>query len=265
MVYRHISVKKGPVSTVSLNRPEVRNAMDDSTLKEIAHAFKSFSKDSKLRAVVVRGEGKSFCAGADIGWMKRAGKLPPAAARRDAGLLVDMCRSVDACPVPVIARTHGAVFGGGLGLISACDIVVAGQSSKMCFSEPRLGIIPAVISCFVVPKIGEAQARRYYLTAEVFGAETAKRLGIVHEVVPDSELDAKVSELTGEILKSGPQAVRQAKLLLRKFPGLAFPARVNLVINTLIKLRGSAEGQEGLSAFLEKRPPSWISETAGKP
>ncbi len=245
------------VAVLSLNRPEVRNAMDENTLREISAAFKSFAGTPGLRAVVVRGEGKDFCAGADIKWMRRSGTLKGAAAKADAKRLVDMCRAVSECPVPVVARVHRSIFGGGLGLISACDIVVAEENSRMCFSECRLGILPAVVSSFVLPKIGPSAARRYFLTAEVFGMVEALRMGIVHEVVAEADLDKTVDRILSQILKNGPRAVREAKALIRKFEGLSFPKRVAYSLKTLLKVRSSAEGQEGLGAFLEKRPPRW--------
>ena len=255
--YEHLIVKQGAVSEVILNRPEVRNATSDVTLKELTRAFRELSKRSNLRAVVVKGEGKDFCAGADINWMRTAGRLPPQQARADAMLLVDMGVAIEECPVPVVAKVHGAVFGGGLGLTAACDIVVAETDARMCFSEARLGITPAVISCFVIPKIGAAAARRYYLTAEVFGMATALKMGLVHEVCQHGDLDKKVDDIVAGIRKNGPNAVREAKALLRKFPQLDFNSRVSLVLDTLARLRASPEGQEGLSAFLEKRAPSW--------
>jgi len=172
---------------------------------------------------------------------------------------------VDACPVPVVAAVQGNVFGGGLGLASACDIILAEENARMSFSEARLGIIPAVISCFVVPRIGEAQARRYYLTGEIFNMKTAKHLGIVHELAHPDELAERADAIVANILKNGPNAVRAAKVLLRKFPALNFNARAKLVLDTLTRLRRSPEGQEGLSAFLQKRPAAWIASAAGAP
>lgn len=258
MDFRHIRVEKGPVSTVTLNRPEARNAMSDLTLRELTAAFTGLGKDPAVRAIVVRGEGPDFCAGADIEWMRRAGRLKPAQGKKDARLLAEMGRAVSECPCPVIVRAHGNVFGGGLGLVAACDIAVAAEDARMCFSETRLGILPAVISCFVLPKIGPAAARRYYLTAEVFGMAAAKDMGLVHEVCPAGELDAKVAALTASILRNGPNAVREAKAIIRKMEGLSFDRRVLLSVDTLVRLRSSPEGQEGLSAFLEKRPASWV-------
>lgn len=267
MDYRHIlfevspvsAVASGAVATVVLNRPERRNAMDDNTLRELADAFLRVSKFHEVRAVVVRGEGKDFCAGADIDWMKRAGKMSPAQGKKDARLLGDMCRAVDECPVPVIARVQGAIYGGGLGLVSCCDVVVAEEKATMCFSECRLGILPAVVSCFVTPKIGAAAARRYYLTAEVFGMEAAREMGLAHITAPESQLDERVEALIGAILRNGPNALRETKAFLRKLSGKSLDARIKLAIDTLVRTRSSAEGQEGLSAFLEKRPASWVS------
>lgn len=259
MAYRHILVDGGPVATVRLNRPEAGNAMSDETLKELAACFTALSKEPGLRAVVVRGEGKHFCAGADIEWMRRAGKLPPAKGKKDAALLAQALKAVQDCPVPVIVRAHGAIYGGGLGLVAASDIAIAAEDSKMCFSETRLGIIPAVISLFVIPKIGAAAARRYYLTAEIFGMRAAKEMGLIHEAVPEGELDATLEVLLANIRKNGPSAVRAAKALLRKLPETpSFAARQKLVVETLVRLRSSPEGQEGLSAYLEKRAPTWL-------
>ena len=258
MDYKHIVLKIGSVACLTLNRPNCRNAMDDNTLKEVADAFEHIGRCPEVRAVVIRGEGEDFCAGADIGWMRRAGKLKGARGREDAGLLARMCKAVDESPVPVIARVQGAVYGGGVGLVSACDIVVAAQKARMCFSECRLGILPAVVSCFVIPKIGLAAARRYYLTAEVFGVQEARDMGLVHVAAPEGELDARVDELASHILRNGPKALREAKALLRKLPNKSLEQRVKLTIDTLLRVRSSPEGQEGLSAFLEKRPPSWV-------
>lgn len=263
MSFEHILLERaGPVASVTLKRPQVRNAMNDQTLRELTAAFGLMAKDSSIRVVVVRGDGKDFCAGADIEWMRRAGRLKAAQGKKDARLLALMCQAVDDCPVPVIARAQGAIFGGGLGLVSVCDVVVASDDAKMCFSETRLGILPAVISCFVLPKIGPTNARRYYLTAEVFGMAAAKEMGLVHEVVAAEGLEPKVQELVGAVLRNGPNAVREAKKIVRKMGGLKPAQRVTLAVDTLVRLRSSPEGQEGLSAFLEKRKASWVPEAA---
>lgn len=246
-------------AAVTLRRPHVKNALDDAALRELAAAFRSLAGEKDLRAVVLRGEGPDFCAGADITWMRRAGELRGAAARRDAGLLVSACRAVDECPVPVIAAARGAVFGGGLGLLAASDISLASEDAKLCFSECRLGIMPAVISCWVAPRIGTANARRYYLTAEVFGAREAREMGLVHEAVAPDALDGRVQALLDAVLRNGPKAVREAKAFLRRFNATPPGRRPALAVETLLALRSGAEGQEGLRAFLEKRQPSWAS------
>lgn len=275
MDYRDIALKLSPadaafsarsmadkdfpvVAVVALARPERRNAMDDNTLRELADVFSRVGRLDNVRAVVVRGEGPDFCAGADIDWMRRAGKLSPAQGRKDAKLLADMCLSVDTCPVPVIARVHGSVYGGGLGLAAACDVVVAANNAKMCFSECRLGILPAVVSCFVVPKIGSSAARRYYLTSEVFDMEAAREMGLVHIAAAPKELEARVEALVASILRNGPKAVRQAKAVLRRLPGMPLEKSLEFTVDTLVRVRSTPEAQEGLSAFLEKRPPAWV-------
>lgn len=257
MEYQHLKVWAGPVTKVSLSRPELRNAMSDATLRSLTLAFQTIAKDPVVRAVIVNGGGKDFCAGADIGWMKESGRLPPEEGKKDARLLADMLQAVDECPVPVIVAAHGSVFGGGLGLVAACDISLLADDVKMSFSECRLGIMPAVISCWVLPKIGAANARRYYLTGEVFGAKEAVRMGLAHEVVAVAELSAKADAVAANILKCGPNAVRAAKALLPRLAPLGLNQRIGLAVETLVRLRSSAEGQEGLAAFLEKRAPEW--------
>ncbi|MBI4386643.1 MAG: enoyl-CoA hydratase/isomerase family protein, partial [Elusimicrobia bacterium] len=212
--------KQGVVATVTLNRPEARNAFDESAIAALTKCFQGLSKERELRAVVVRGAGQDFCAGADIRWMRRASGLAPVQSRKDAARLVAMCRTIDECPVPVIVRVHGACFGGGLGIVAACDIAVAADNAVMAFSECRLGILPAVVSSFVLPKIGPGQARRYFLTGERFGAQTARSIGLVHETAPESELDARVGAVLKNILACGPAAVREAKALIRRTAGL---------------------------------------------
>ena len=259
--FEHIKVDRladlPKVARVTLSRPQVGNAMSDQTLRELAGAFRVLSADHELRAVIIQGEGKHFCAGADIEWMKRAGALSLEEGKKDARLLWDMLSAVRDCSVPVIVAAHGAVYGGGLGLMAACDIALASDDAKFCFSECRLGIMPAVISCFVLPKIGAAAARRYYLTAEAFDAARAKELGLTQQVAPAADLMSLAYALAAGVAKNGPQAVRTAKRLILSFDAWSEEDRVENVINTLVALRSSVEGQEGLAAFLEKRPASW--------
>ena len=254
----HLKVTTGPVARVVLARPEARNAMSAATLEELRAAFDSLSKDPALRAVVVTGEGKDFCAGADIEWMRAGGRMSPAEGEADARKFADMLAAVEACPVPVIVAAQGNVFGGGLGLLAACDIALVADDAKLCFSEVKLGIMPAVISCWVLPKIGTANARRWYLTAELFGAREAVAMGLAHEAVPAAELAAKAETVVKAILKNGPKAVRKAKEMIPKIAAADLAGRVDLTVKTLVSLRSSPEGQEGLTAFLEKRPASWV-------
>ena len=257
MEYQHLKLSVGPVTKVTLSRPELRNAMNAETLRSLTLVFREIATNPEVRAVIVTGGGKDFCAGADINWMKESGKLSPEEGKKDASLLADMLKAVDECPVPVIVAAQGNVFGGGLGLVAACDIALLSDDAKLSFSECRLGIMPAVISCWVLPKIGAANARRYYLTAEVFGANEAVHMGLAHEVIPAAELSAKADAIAANILKCGPNAVRAAKALIPRLGVLGLHQRIGMTVDTLVRLRSSAEGQEGLAAFLEKRAPEW--------
>ena len=260
MNYEHLIVTPGPVATVVLNRPEARNAMSDVTLREAADAFLRLGQDRSVRAVIVTGAGKDFCAGADVAWMRRGGRLSGDEAEHDARLLAAMLRAVDECPAAVIVAAQGNVFGGGLGLLAACDVALLAENAKLCFSECRLGIMPAVISCWVLPKIGSANARRWYLTAETFGADSALAMGLAHEALPAAGLAARAAELAAAVLKCGPEAVRAAKSALSTMGGLSPAEREEFAVSTLLQLRSSPEGQEGLSAFLEKRAPKWAAK-----
>lgn len=257
MEYQHLKLSVGPVTKVTLSRPDLRNAMNAETLRSLTLVFRELATNPEVRAVIVTGGGKDFCAGADVNWMKESGKLSPEEGKKDAALLAEMLKAVDECPVPVIVAAQGNVFGGGLGLVAACDIALLSDDAKLSFSECRLGIMPAVISCWVLPKIGAVNARRYYLTAEVFGAKEAVHMGLAHEVVPAAELTAKADAVAANILKCGPNAVRAAKALIPRLAPLGLHQRIGLTVDTLVRLRSSAEGQEGLVAFLEKRAPEW--------
>jgi len=257
MEYQHLKVHAGPVTKVTLSRPELRNAMNGETLRSLTLVFREIATNPGVRVVVVTGGGKDFCAGADINWMKESGKLSPEEGKKDAALLSDMLKAVDECPVPVIVAAQGNVFGGGLGLVAACDVALLADDAKMSFSETRLGIMPAVISCWVLPKIGAVNARRWYLTGEVFGAKEAVHMGLAHEAVPAAELYAKADAIVANVLKCGPNAVRAAKALIPRLAPLGLHQRIGLTVDTLVRLRSSAEGQEGLAAFLEKRAPEW--------
>jgi len=237
--------RDGAVLRVTLARPERRNAFDAELIAELTEAFADVGN---ARAVVLSGEGPSFCAGADIDWQRSAIDLSLDENVEDALRLYRMCETIDRCPAPVVARVQGFALGGGSGLVACADVAVTEPAATFGFSEVKLGIIPAVISPFVLPKLG-AHARRYFLTGERFDAETALRIGLVEEVAAD--LDAAVDRLLAEILSSGPQAVREAKRLIREQPQGEETAKI------AARLRAGEEGQEGLRAFLERQAPSW--------
>jgi methylglutaconyl-CoA hydratase len=255
--FEYLRVEPGPSARVVLNRPASRNAMNAAFLGELEKAFRSLSADPALRCVTVSAEGKDFCAGADVEWMRAGGRMAPEEGKRDARRFADMLRAVEACPAPVIVAAQGNVFGGGLGLLAACDVALLADDARLCFSEVKLGIMPAVISCWVLPKIGVSNARRWYLTAELFGAAQAVAMGLAHEAVPAAELGAKAAAVAASVLKNGPDAVRTAKEMIPRIAAASLDERVGLTVDTLVSLRSSPEGQEGLSAFLEKRPAAF--------
>jgi methylglutaconyl-CoA hydratase len=237
--------RDGGVLRVTLAKPERRNAFDAELIAELTEAF---SGVGDARAVVLAGEGQSFCAGADVEWQRSAVDLSLEENAEDALRLYRMCETIDHCPAPVVARVHGYALGGGSGLVACADVPIASPDAIFGFSEVKLGIIPAVISPFVLPKIG-AHARRYFLTGERFDAQTALRIGLVEEVAED--LDAAVDRVLSELLSGGPEAVREAKRLLRERPVGTETAQI------AARLRSGEEGQEGLRAFLERREPGW--------
>jgi methylglutaconyl-CoA hydratase len=237
--------REGPVLRVTLARPERHNAFDAELIADLTEAFADVGD---ARAVVLAGEGPSFCAGADVEWQRSAIDLSFDENVEDAMRLYRMCETIDRCPAPVIARVHGYALGGGSGLVACADVAVAAPDATFGFSEVKLGIIAAVISPFVLSRIG-AHARRYFLTGERFGAHTALRIGLIEEVAEDP--DAAIDRVLAELLTSGPNAVREAKQLIRERPDGEEAARI------AARLRTGEEGQEGLRAFLERRAPSW--------
>jgi methylglutaconyl-CoA hydratase len=238
--------RDGHLLRVTLARPERRNAFDAALISELTQAFTDVGD---ARAVILAGDGPSFCAGADVDWQRSAVDLSYEENVEDAMRLYAMLEAIDRCPAPVLARVQGYALGGGSGLVACCDVAIAGDDAVFGFSEVKLGIIPAVISPFVVPRIGVGAARRYFLTGERFGADVALRVGLVHEVAGD--LDAAVHRVVAEFLSAGPQAAREAKRLLRELPTGEATAHV------AARLRASSEGQDGLRAFLERRKPEW--------
>jgi len=249
---------KGGVARVTLNRPEVRNAFDDALIKELTRAFENLQDDKSVRVMVLAGNGPAFCAGADLNWMKRMAAYTYDENVADARALANMLSTLDRLPKPTIARVHGAAFAGGTGLVAACDIAVGTPEAKFCFSEAKLGLSPATISPYVMRAIGERRARRYFLSAEVFGAEEALRIGMLSALVPASELDSAVDNLVKNLLAGGPQAHARIKELIGAVANR--PVDDALVADTakrIAEIRVSPEGKEGIASFLEKRKPSW--------
>src|ERR1700694_431801 len=211
--------KKNGIARVTLNRPDVRNAFDDALIKLLHESFLSLGEDNSVRAIVLAGNGPAFCAGADLNWMKRMAGFSYQENLRDARALADMLAALDRLPKPTIARVHGPAFAGGTGLVAACDIAVGTPEAKFCFSEAKLGLSPATISPHVLRAIGERAARRYFLTAEVFDAAEAHRIGLLSIIVPPGELDSLIENLTGHLLSGGPEAVAEIKDLVRAVSG----------------------------------------------
>lgn len=250
--------RTGPVVRVFLNRPDVRNAFNDSVIAELTAAFTAFAADDSLRAVVLGGHGKAFCAGADLSWMRAMADYTWEQNRADAQGLADMLYAIWACPVPVIGRVHGDCYAGGVGLAAVCDILVAAEGVNFCLSEAKLGLLPATISPYVVKALGEQASRRYFTTAERFDVARAFALGFVHEVVPAAALDAKVDELVAALVANGPAAVRSCKKLVQDVAGRPVDEALRAeTARRIADIRASAEGKEGVQAFLNKRDPSW--------
>lgn len=252
--------RAGVVARVMLARPEVRNAFNAELIAELRRTFDALATEppEALRAVVLGGEGKAFCAGADIEWQRAAMALSMEENEADAGRLQEMLAAIDECPVPVVAAVHGAALGGGMALCCVADITLAAADTIFGFTETKLGLIPAVISPFVLPRIGEGHARALFSTGERFGSERALRIGLVHEVLPDEPaLNARVEAVLDELLTAGPLAARAAKALIREQRGLPRDEAREVTVRWAARQRVSAEGQEGLGAFLDKRPPAW--------
>jgi methylglutaconyl-CoA hydratase len=251
----------GAVAFITLNRPERHNAFDDTLILELTAAFTRAGNDPGVRAVVLDATGKSFSAGADLEWMGRMAGYSAEENRHDALALAELMRRVNTCPKPVVAVVQGAAFGGGVGLAAACDIAVAADTASFCLSEVRLGLIPAVISPYVVAAMGERACRRYFHTAERFSAAEARRLGLVHEVVAADALEATRDRLLASILDGGPQAQLAVKALIatvaRPDPGLNVAA---WTAGRIAEVRASPEGRDGVEAFLGKRKPGWLQD-----
>lgn len=248
------------VARVTLNRPELRNAFDDALIGKLSQAFAELAVDRSVRMIVLAGNGPAFCAGADLNWMKRMAGYSYEENLADAKGLAGMLAALDRLPKPTIARVHGPVFAGGTGLVAACDIAVGTPEAKFCLSEAKLGLSPATISPYVIRAMGERLARRYFLTAEVFDAQEAYRIGMLSLLVPAGELDAAVAELVKHLLAGGPESHAKIKALIRDVAGRRPDDAVAAeTAKRIAEIRGSAEGRDGIAAFLEKRKASWCS------
>jgi methylglutaconyl-CoA hydratase len=250
--------RQGGVARVWLNRPDVRNAFNESVIAELGATFAAFHDDAALRAVVLGGRGKAFCAGADLGWMRAMADFTWEENRADAQSLADMLYTIYRCPVPVIGRIHGDCYAGGVGLAAVCDVLVAAEGVTFCLSEARLGLLPATIAPYVTRALGEQAARRYFITAERFDAATAHRLGFVHELVAADALDAKVDEVAATLVANGPMAVKACKRLVQDVAHRPITDELRAeTARRIADIRASDEGREGVQSFLNKRAPAW--------
>ena len=253
-----LNLRDGPVARLRLNRPELHNAFDAVLIAALTGALEAIANDDSVRVVVLEGDGASFSAGADLNWMRGMAAASEAENRDDALALARLMRALDELPRPTIARVHGAAFGGGVGLVACCDIAIGSAEAKFGLTESRLGLLPAVISPYVIEAIGPRQARRWFATGETFDAATALQIGLLHQVVPGDGLDAAVQRQVDLLLKAGPVAAASAKALVRRVAGQNDRDRLDADNAALIaRLRVSDEGQEGLGAFLDKRKPRW--------
>ena len=258
MKYLTLQFDRG-VETITLNRPDVRNAFNDEVITELLAVFTEVAKRAEVRCVVLAGNGPAFCAGADLNWMKRMATYTRDDNIQDAAAMARMLEAIFHCPQPTIARVQGDVYAGGMGLVSACDMAVSVDTAQYCLSEVKLGLIPATISPYVIRAMGTRAAHRYFLTAERFSAAEALRIGLVHEVVTADQLDASVGALAQSLVNAGPEALKSCKKLLHDVAGHEITAGlVRRTVEGIADIRASAEGQEGVQSFLGKRKPNWV-------
>jgi methylglutaconyl-CoA hydratase len=249
---------QGRVARVWLNRPDVRNAFNETMIAEVTATFQALNGRDDIRAVVLAANGKAFCSGADLNWMKKMAGYSDEENHADAMRLAALLSAIYRCNKPVIARVNGDAYAGGMGLICACDIVVAVDTARFCLSEARLGLIPATIAPYVIRALGEQASRRYFTTAELFDCATALRLGLVSEAVSDDKLDVTVQQLAEALCANGPHAVRACKQLVQDIAGRALDdLLIEDTASRIARVRASAEGREGVASFLEKRAPTW--------
>jgi methylglutaconyl-CoA hydratase len=256
----HLVGVEGGIARVTLNRPEVHNALDDALIGGLLESLEQIAADGAVRLVMLTGQGASFCAGGDLAWMRRTADYTHEQNLADAMTLARLLHRLNTMPQPTVALVNGPAYGGGVGLVACCDIAVAADTAKFSLSEVRLGLIPATISPYVVRKIGESNARRYFLTAEVFEAADAQRIGLVHEVVAAADIDKGAQYFVKRLREGGPAAQGAAKQLIARVAGAAIDeALMEDTARRIADARASAEGKEGTEAFLAKRPPSWRS------
>jgi methylglutaconyl-CoA hydratase len=252
-----VYTKKDDVVTVALNRPDVHNAFNDVLMNELTRCFKQLATDDSVAAVILTGNGKSFCAGADLSWMKRMVSYSKEENKKDSYLLLDMYETIHSCPKPVVGRINGHAFGGGIGLLAVCDITITVPDVKFAFSEVKLGIIPAVISTFVAPRMSPADMRRLFITGERFDSVVANKIGLIDLVVPSEKLDDSVNSCVEQVRSSGPFAIKEVKHLIYSLHEMDIKKYKEFTVEKISELRVSKEGQEGINAFLEKRVPNW--------
>ena len=256
-MHLHITSTHG-LATVTLNRPDVRNAFNEEVIAELTQAFTQLGQQADVRCIVLAANGPAFCAGADLNWMRRIADYSHAENLLDAAQLAEMLRVIHTCPKPTVARIQGDVYAGGMGLAAVCDVAVAVDTAHFCLSEVKLGLIPATISPYVIRAMGARAAHRYFLTAERFDAAEALRIGLVHAVVSAEALDATVAQITSALLAASPDAVTTCKRLVRDVAGQEMsPALVAMTVNAIADSRTSAHGREGVQSFLAKRKPDW--------
>lgn len=252
-----VTSQTADIITVSLNRPDVHNAMNEQLMVELTQCFQQLSTNSSIRCIILTGNGKSFCAGADLNWMKSMVSYTKEENIKDSRLLLDLYETINSCPKPVIGKINGHAFGGGLGLIAVCDVTMTIPGRKFAFSEANLGIIPSVISTFVAPRMKPADMRRFFITAERFDSEIAKQIGLIDQIVQPDEFDQAIQQTCDRIKSSGPQAIAESKNLISRLQTLDRSAYTEFTVEKIAELRISHEGQEGITAFLEKRKPNW--------
>jgi methylglutaconyl-CoA hydratase len=248
---------KDKLAFITFNRPEIHNAFNSTVIDEMSAAFSNVVKDTTIRAVIITGEGKSFCAGADLNWMKAVKDAGYEKNLKESNNLADLFYQIYTCPLPVIGRINGAAIGGGTGFVALCDIAIAARSAKFSFSEVKIGLVPACIGPYVIKKMGEGRARELFITGERMTADRAFEVGLINKVVDDSRLDAAVDELIQSLLTSGPNAIAVAKKLVNEVPPMTPEQFRPYTAEMIARLRDSDEGQEGMDAFLNKRKPKW--------